>query len=143
MYEGAAVNVQFCKKHGRINGIFDCYTSGEMPCYECDAEPDAIDRTGAAYMLAIVNVSPEDAPMIGVNQYEVRINKRVIASFEHHRKLNGAAQLLRDAADAVETAVKREVAEDLKRFLNSDSLAASGLVPADYQIVSGDKGSKP
>jgi hypothetical protein len=32
-YEGAPVNVQFCKR-GRINGIFQCYNQGEMHCYE-------------------------------------------------------------------------------------------------------------
>lgn len=53
-------------------------------------------------MLAIVNVSPEDAPLIGINKYEVRINSRVIATFEHDRQIDGAAQCLRDAADAVE-----------------------------------------
>ena len=53
-------------------------------------------------MLTIVNVSPEDAPNAGMNQYEVRINKRVIATFEHDRQYGNAAQCLRDAADAVE-----------------------------------------
>ena len=53
-------------------------------------------------MLAIVNVSPDDAPDTGMNQYEVRINKRVIATFEHDRQYGNAAQCLRDAADAVE-----------------------------------------
>lgn len=34
-YEGAPVNVQFCGQgRGRINGIFQCYNAGEMPCYE-------------------------------------------------------------------------------------------------------------
>lgn len=34
-YEGAPVNVQFCGQgRGRINGIFQCYNPGEMPCYE-------------------------------------------------------------------------------------------------------------
>lgn len=33
------VNVQFCKLRGRINGIFDCYNAGELPCYEIDKEP--------------------------------------------------------------------------------------------------------
>ena len=33
-YDGAPVNVQFCKLRGRINGIFDCYNPGEMCCYE-------------------------------------------------------------------------------------------------------------
>ena len=53
-------------------------------------------------MLAIVNVSPEDAPQYGINQYEVRVNNTVLASFEHDRQLGAAAQCLRDAADAVE-----------------------------------------
>jgi hypothetical protein len=53
-------------------------------------------------MIAIVNVSPDTSPKTGVNQYEVRINREVIASFEHYRKRGGLAQCLRDAADAVE-----------------------------------------
>lgn len=53
-------------------------------------------------MLAIVNVSPEDALKTGVNQYEVRINRKVIATFEHDRQYCNAAQCLRAAADAVE-----------------------------------------
>ena len=32
-YEGAARKVQFCKKRGRIDGIFQCYTN-ELGCYE-------------------------------------------------------------------------------------------------------------
>ena len=27
-------DVQFCKKRGRITGIFQCYNEGEMSCYE-------------------------------------------------------------------------------------------------------------
>lgn len=33
-YEGAPVNVQFCKLRGRINEIFACYNPGELPCHE-------------------------------------------------------------------------------------------------------------
>lgn len=34
-YEGAPTRVQFCGLgRGRINGIFQCYNPGEMPCYE-------------------------------------------------------------------------------------------------------------
>ena len=30
-------DVQFCEKgKGRINGIFQCYNEGEMPCYEAE-----------------------------------------------------------------------------------------------------------
>jgi len=32
-YEGAPVDVQYCKKYGRVNGIYQCYT-GELDCYE-------------------------------------------------------------------------------------------------------------
>lgn len=53
-------------------------------------------------MLAIVNVSPEGTPQTGPNQYEVRINSWVIATFEHNRRPGGAAQCLRDAADAAD-----------------------------------------
>lgn len=52
-------------------------------------------------MLAIVNVT-KDATKTGVNNYEVRVNNRVIATFEHERSCGAAAQCLRDAADAVE-----------------------------------------
>lgn len=36
--EGNPKNVQFCKKRGRINGIFQCYNEGEMSCYEPEEE---------------------------------------------------------------------------------------------------------
>lgn len=65
-------------------------------------------------MLAIVNVSTDDAPNIGLNQYEVRVNSKVIATFEHHRQLDGAAQCLRDAADAIEASREKERLEMLK-----------------------------
>lgn len=69
-------------------------------------------------MLAIVNVSPVDAPLTGPNQYEVRINSRVIATFEHDRRHNGAAQCLRDAADAVERCREEEKAALLEALLS-------------------------
>ena len=34
MNEGNPKRVQFCSQRGRINGIFQCYNPGEMPCYE-------------------------------------------------------------------------------------------------------------
>lgn len=40
--EGNPVRVQFCKAgRGRINGIFQCYNPGEMPCYETEEVPNA------------------------------------------------------------------------------------------------------
>ncbi len=53
-------------------------------------------------MLAIVNVSPEETPLDGLNEYEVRINQEVIGRFSHKRSPLGAAQCLHDAADAVD-----------------------------------------
>ena len=51
-------------------------------------------------MLAIVNVSDEDAPNLGVNKYELRINQRVMCEFEHDRGIGNLSECLRDAADA-------------------------------------------
>lgn len=51
-------------------------------------------------MLAIVNVTKD--PKQEINDYEIRINSRVIGTFKHARKYNGAAQCLRDAADALD-----------------------------------------
>ncbi len=67
-------------------------------------------------MLAVVNVSGACAPNTGINQYEVRINSRVIATFEHDRQYDGAAQCLRDAADAIERC-NREKKEALLQAL--------------------------
>ena len=36
--EGNPVRVQFCKKRGRINDIFQCYNPGEMSCYSFPKE---------------------------------------------------------------------------------------------------------
>jgi hypothetical protein len=33
-YKDAPTKVQFCKKRGRINGIFACINPGEMSCFE-------------------------------------------------------------------------------------------------------------
>lgn len=60
-------------------------------------------------MLAIVNVSPENTPKLGPNQYEVRVNSTVLAEFKHNSKPNGAAQCLRDAAEAIERAHEERV----------------------------------
>lgn len=68
-------------------------------------------------MIAIVNVSPEDAPNTGINQYEVRINQRAITQFEHYRQKTGLAQCLRDAADAVEQQVTDEQAEAIMKMM--------------------------
>lgn len=51
-------------------------------------------------MISIVNVSKEDAPLVGINEYELRINSEVICKFEHNRRFRGLSQCLRDAADA-------------------------------------------
>ena len=33
-YDGAPVDVQFCKLRGRINSIFECYEDGPAGCHE-------------------------------------------------------------------------------------------------------------
>lgn len=68
-------------------------------------------------MLAIVNVSDPSTPSTGINQYEVRINRKVIARFEHDRQYGAAAQCLRDAADAVEKCTAEEKALMLEHIM--------------------------
>jgi len=51
-------------------------------------------------MLAIVNVTKDNTQEL--DDYEIRINSRVIGRFQHKREYNGAAQCLRDAADALD-----------------------------------------
>lgn len=52
-------------------------------------------------MIAIVNVSPEGTDPMGVNEYELRINREVIARFTHRRSMP-LHECLRRAADAAE-----------------------------------------
>ena len=33
-FPNTAVKVQFCKKRGRIKGIFQCYNENELSCHE-------------------------------------------------------------------------------------------------------------
>ncbi len=68
-------------------------------------------------MLCIVNVSPPGTSRWGKNQYEIRINQRVIGEFEHERTPDGAAQCLRDAADALEKFPKMEQDRMLEALL--------------------------
>ena len=65
-------------------------------------------------MIGIINVSPENVPNTGINQYEVRINRKIIAKFEHNRQFGALAQCLRDAADAVERQEKLDKSEMIK-----------------------------
>ena len=56
--------------------------------------------------IIITNVSSDEAPIYGENNYLVRINDKVICNFTHDRKPDGLAQCLRDAAIAVDLAEK-------------------------------------
>lgn len=51
-------------------------------------------------MIAIVNVTIDDTQEF--DDYEIRINRKVIGEFKHKRAVGGAAQCLRDAADALD-----------------------------------------
>ena len=65
-------------------------------------------------MISIINVSPVGAPSVGLNQYVLKINNKVITGFEHKRKACGLAQCLRDAADAMDKVDER----DFMKFMN-------------------------
>lgn len=63
-------------------------------------------------MIKVVNVSDVDAPLVGLNDYELRINDRVMVTFPHKRQTNGLSACLRDAADAMDA----KTIEDERRF---------------------------
>ena len=66
-------------------------------------------------MLVIVNVTKDDEQEL--DDYEIRINDRVIGKFKHKRKFKGAAQCLRDAADALDANPNFEVGAFLDAML--------------------------
>ena len=68
-------------------------------------------------MIAIVNVSTHD-DMFGVNEYELRINQRVIARFEHVRQ-EGLTVCLQKAAKAAEKAKWEEAARMLEALTSN------------------------
>ena len=72
-------------------------------------------------MLAIVNVTKNPSQELG--DYEIRINRRVIGRFQHKRAYNGAAQCLRDAADALDS-----------RPMNIDPEVLEALMPILIQL---------
>lgn len=65
-------------------------------------------------MIAIVNVSENISP-VGTQDYELRINARVIAHFKHKRE-DGLTVCLQKAAQAAEKAKWQEAAEMLKEM---------------------------
>jgi hypothetical protein len=61
--------------------------------------------------IIIHNISGDDFDATGLNKYQVRINQKVIAEFEHTRS-DGLATCLRMAADAVEKTDRLENTND-------------------------------
>lgn len=59
-------------------------------------------------MSIIIHNITEGHKPVGLNQYEVLINRKHICFFDHDRSFEGLAQCLRDAADAVEALGERE-----------------------------------
>lgn len=86
-------------------------------------------------MLVIVNVSPPNTPTTGINQYEVRVNQKVIASFKHDRQYMNAAQCLRDAADALEKARLQEHFD----LVNAVCQKLNGMYPTDLGVTPSTK----
>ena len=70
-------------------------------------------------MIAILNVTPDGGPATGLNQYELRINRTVICTFEHERSYSGLARCLRDAADAVDVKRQEKIDEYEKRLFDT------------------------
>lgn len=77
-------------------------------------------------MIAIVNTSPEGAPLSGTHEYEVRINRHVVTRFSHHRP-DGLAECLERAADAVRRQMIIDLQEKRERILNLLGESSSGI----------------
>jgi len=73
-------------------------------------------------MIAIVNVSDSDSAF-GVHEYELRINSKVIARFEHVRE-EGLEICLQKASEAARNAKWQEIAAVLKELENKAELTA-------------------
>jgi len=68
-------------------------------------------------MIAIVNVGGGDPKdVMGIRNYEVRINSEVIATFQHRRS-DGFAECILKASKAVESKKRKQVDEFLRRKL--------------------------
>ncbi len=81
-------------------------------------------------MIQIVNVSPDDTPLTGINLYELRINDACKVRFEHERTANGLARCLRDAANAIEEADRlgqQRIANMILAMETEDRILADSL----------------
>jgi hypothetical protein len=66
-------------------------------------------------MIAIINVSKGPLPVFGLQKYEVRINQKVITTFNHRRE-DGLGACLIAAAKAVEQAKWDQYAQIYKQI---------------------------
>lgn len=68
-------------------------------------------------MIVIVNVTQGNKLDQELDDYEIRVNNKVIGRFKHKRAYKGAAQCLRDAADALDADPNLEERELLGALL--------------------------
>jgi len=71
-------------------------------------------------MIAIVNITNSTKPT-GIHKYELRINSKVIAEFDHTRE-DGLEVCLRKAADAARSARNEEILRIVDYFSNEGRL---------------------
>jgi hypothetical protein len=89
----------------------------------------AVALSAGLDVIAIVNVS-KNPSAFGVHQYELRINTRVIAKFEHVRE-EGLTVCLQKAAQAAECAKWEEAAEMIKLMTPNAEIRGGKAVPLD------------
>ena len=65
--------------------------------------------------IIVHNITEGGIDYAGINKYQVRINQKVIAEFEHLRT-DGLAVCLRKAADAVENPDRLEIKNEAALF---------------------------
>lgn len=66
--------------------------------------------------IIIQNISGDNFDYTGINHYQIRINQKVIAEFDHTRS-EGLAKCLRLAADAVEDPMRVEKINEYKMLM--------------------------
>lgn len=66
--------------------------------------------------IIIQNISGDNFDYTGINHYQIRINQKVIAEFDHTRS-EGLAKCLRLAADAVEDPMRVEKVNEFKLLM--------------------------
>ncbi|WP_415913115.1 hypothetical protein [Neptuniibacter sp. QD37_11] len=94
-------------------------------------------------MIFIENISPEEAPNIGLNHYRIRTAAGEVGQFNHEREIDGLGDCLRDAADFLdqdpEAAEKLSLKYMIVNLMKSDAnpTFSEMIEPRKAKIING------